>query len=86
MHINLLLVQILQITFTPYAEVLKRQRNRISGRTIDELERNKENLLIYNFENIADDFGAKGRRLISDVLTEKPEFEKHNFISGYCPS
>lgn len=42
-----------------------------TGRTIDELERNKENLLIYNFENIADDFGEKGRRLISDVLTEK---------------
>ncbi len=42
-----------------------------SGRTIAELERNKENLLIYNFESIADDFGEKGRRSISDVLTEK---------------
>lgn len=42
-----------------------------SGRTINELERNKEDLLIYDFENIADDFGEKGRRLISDVLTKK---------------
>ena len=33
-----------------------------SGRTINELKRNKENLLIYNFDNIADDFGEKGRR------------------------
>lgn len=35
------------------------------------VNRRKENLLIYNFENIADDFGEKGRRSISDVLTEK---------------
>ena len=42
-----------------------------SGRTINELKRNKENLLIYDFKNIADDFGEKGRRSISDVLTKK---------------
>lgn len=42
-----------------------------SGRTINELKRNQEDLLIYHFENIADDFGEKGRRSISDVLTEK---------------
>lgn len=42
-----------------------------SGRTIHELERNRENLLLYDFENTADDFGEKGRRSISDILTGK---------------
>lgn len=42
-----------------------------SGRIIHELERNRENLLLYDFENTADDFGEKGRRSISDILTGK---------------
>lgn len=42
-----------------------------SGRIINELKRNTENLLIYNFENISYDFGEQGRRWISDALTKK---------------
>ncbi len=41
-----------------------------SGRTLYELKRNREDLLIFDYENTADDFGEKGRRIISDALTD----------------
>ncbi len=42
-----------------------------SGYTIKELARNKEGLLVFNFCNSEDDFGEKGRRLISNQLIVK---------------
>lgn len=40
-----------------------------SGYTVIELERNKENLLVYDFEKGEPDFGEQGRKEISDWLT-----------------
>ena len=42
-----------------------------SGYTMKELVRNKEGLLVFNFCNSEDDFGEKGRRLISNQLIVK---------------
>lgn len=42
-----------------------------SGYAMKELVRNKEGLLVFNFRNSEDDFGEKGRRLISNQLIEK---------------
>ncbi len=42
-----------------------------SGCTIKELNRNVEDLLIFDFNNTEDDFGEKGRRSISNQLTDR---------------
>ncbi len=41
-----------------------------SGYTIKELDRNQEGLLIFDFQNLEDDFGEKGRRFISNKLMD----------------
>ncbi len=41
-----------------------------SGYTIKELDRNQEDLLVFDFQNQEDDFGEKGRRTISNQFME----------------
>lgn len=55
-------------TITPYQTAPTALYSR-SGRSLAELERNKEGLLVYDLEKTPLDFGENGRKEISDWLT-----------------